>query len=154
MTFKVNWEGAYKAWKTSKLSQKQFYYSKEFKKFIRPGRMPTEETVQRHFSCMRKKLEPESVNSALEQQTSASEQQTKESKPEIEVVDTQAVNIVDADKYRTKKLRELLYKQNSRICRLRRIAIRLPDGTTVEFETGNPESLVLKMIAVFKGERL
>ncbi len=154
MTFKVNWDEAYKAWKKSKLSQKQFYYSKEFKKFIRPGRIPTEATVHWHFSRMRKKLEPESVNSALEQQTSASKQKTNESKPEIEVVDTQTVNIVDADKYRSKKLRELLYRQNVRIRRLRQIAIRLPDGTTVEFETGNPELLVLEMIDVFKGERL
>lgn len=147
MTYKVNWDGAYETWKKSKFSQKKFYYSKEFKKFLRPGRMPTEATFQSHFRSIRKKLESEAVNLAPKQQP-------KETKQQIEVIDSQEVNVVDADKYRPNKLGKLLFKQNIRIRRLRKIAVRLPDGTAVEFETGDPELLVLQMIAVFKGERL
>lgn len=147
MTYKVDWERAYKAWTASKLSEKKFYYSKDFKKFLIPGRMPTLATLEHHFRHIRKKLEPKSLNSV-------SVQQAKKAQTQVEVVDSQAVNVVQADKYYPSNLRKLLSKPNSRIHRLRQIAVRLPDGTAVEFETDDPELLVLKMIAVSKGERL
>ncbi len=148
MTYDVDWEGAYHAWKASKLSRQKFHYSEEFKKFILAGTMPSEDTVRTHFRRIRDKIEAGLINPPLKQFAS-------EGKTEIEVLDSQLVTVINLDKNCTNNLkRAVSSRKYHSIRRIQQIVVRLPDGTTVEFGSANPELIVLQLLGAFKGERL
>ena len=145
MTYYVDWEGAYHAWKASKLSRQKFHYSEEFQKYVLDGNMPSEDAVRTHFRRVRDRIESGLIEPSLAQ---------SESKGKTEVLDPQLVTVINLDHNRTHNLEKVLIGRDRPIRRIRRIIVRMPDKTEVEFDSANPELFVLQLLGVFKGERL
>lgn len=145
MTYNVDWEGAYHAWKASTLSRQKFHYSEEFQKYVLDGNMPSEDAVRTHFRRVRDQIEAGLLESSLAQ---------SESKGKTEVLDPQTVTVINLDHNRAHNLEKVLVGRDRSIRRVRRIIVRMPDKTEVEFDSGNPELFVLQLLGVFKGERL
>lgn len=132
----IDWDGAYDAWKKSKLSRRRFQYSKQFKEFIIDGGMPSEDTVRTRFRSIRDQRE-----------ANFNPQDYLENEPMPAQADD-AVQIFRLDDNKVKMLCQSLQAQPSTsIKRLRQIVIRMADGRSVEFESGNAELFALRLLS-------
>jgi len=107
--------------------------------------MPSEDAVRTHFRRVRDRIESGLIEPSLAQ---------SESKGKPEVLDPQLVTVINLDHNRTHNLEKVLIGRDRPIRRIRRIIVRMPDKTEVEFDSANPELFVLQLLGVFKGERL
>ena len=145
MSMDIDWEGAYRAWKESKLSRRRFQLSRQFRTFIHDGSTPSEDTVRTHFRRIRDRL------------LSLEEEPESDLEIEAQVTEADPIEIGNLDAVRVKKLAAediahvCLKKAAGRPCnnrRSRKVIVRLNDGRQIEFETNNPELFVLKALQV------
>ena len=136
--FDVDWDGAYKAWKQSNLSLREFSQSERLQGFIRSGKTPSKSTLCNYF----KRIQSADVVAVV---------CPPQDEQQIAVEDPQTIRVIHVDSMSTDEVSEEVARHRPPIRRLRRVTVYLAKGHSIEFFSENPELFVFSLLCHSKG---